>query len=397
MPRPVTHELSIPCGRDESARQDFVSSMRAYVLSDTAGFMRTVYEKKARPSFASEQGRDPRDGPEIHRLMKRESMFKFYSRLRADTQGMVWRSVLPGISAHSRELAARSAELGARHDVGGTLALDPDLAVPDNVTALDVHFMPGCYHSEYFAGDVTAGALYDQGLSVFFMGFLGDDHDDVGRSVAEFLKRRYPDFAPRKMLDVGCTVGGDTLPWGESYPELEIHAIDPCAPLLRYAHGRAQSLGQPVHFHQMNGTSLSFPDDSFDLVWSAQVLHELPPKMLRRCLKECHRVLKPGGLMIHMELPPNHQVPPYEQFYIDWDAYYNNEPWYKAFRDMDPVRVVTDAGFAADSYVQFAIPSLLTNGQDALEAAAAAQSEQLEGNVGKLEAGVQWFTFGAWK
>lgn len=397
MPRPVTHELKIPWSRDESARQDFVSSMRAYVLSDTAGFMRTVYEKKVRPSFESEQGRGPRDGPEIHRLMKRESMFKFYSRLRTDTQGMVWRSVLPGISAYSRELAARSAELGRAHEVGGTLELDPDLQVPDNITRLDVHFMPGCYHTEHFEGDVAAGALYDQGLSVFFMGFLGDDHDDVGRSVAEFLKIRYPDFAPRKMLDVGCTVGGDTLPWGESYPQLEVHAIDPCAPLLRYAHGRAQSLGQPIHFHQMDGANLNFPDESFDLVWSAQVLHELPPKMLQRCLKECYRVLKPGGLMIHMELPPNHQVPPYEQFYIDWDAYYNNEPWYKAFRDRDLVSVVTQAGFAAEKYVQFAIPSLLINGRSALVAAAKAHSERLEGNVGKLEAGVQWFTFGAWK
>ena len=48
-----------------------------------------------------------------------------------------------------------------------------------------------------------------------------------------------------------------------------------------------------------------------------------------------HRVLKPGGVLLTMELPPNTSLDPYEQFYLDWDCYYNNEPFYKAFRDQD--------------------------------------------------------------
>ena len=399
MPNQVTHDLAIKWTRDEQSRQQFISGLRSYVLNDAAGLMRKAYDGRVRPAFEAENGREPADGPEIHRAMKSESAFKFYSRMRAETQGMVWRSVLPGIEREAHEMAANARELaGQARDSGGTLTLDPDFAVPDNITAMDVHMMPGCYHSEYLDGDVSMGALYDQGLSVFFMGFLGDDHDDVGRSVARFLKLRFPDFGPAKMLDIGCTVGGNTLPWREAYPDLEIHAIDPCAPVLRYAHARAQSLGTPANFHQMDGEALSFPDESFDIIWSAQVLHELTSKTLEGCFKECYRVLKPGGLMIHMELPPNREVPAYEQFYIDWDSYYNNEPWYKSFRDRNPVEVVTDAGFDKDNYVQFAIPSLLAHGEDALTAAASTSEAALEGNVGKLEAGgVKWFSFGAWK
>ena len=388
------HTLDIDWQPEELARQSFVSGMRHYVLAELSQFMKKTYDKEVRPKHEGRGGKTPETGPEVHRLMRGQSMFQFYSSMRNNAQGLVWRSVLPGIERQAETLAKRAKDASGAES---TLNLDPNFNVPDNITRLDVHHMPGCYHTEYMEDDVSMGALYEQGLSVFFMGYLGRDNDDVGRSVAEFLKARYPDFAPRQMLDIGCTVGGDTLPWLDVYPDLELHAIDPCAPVLRYAYGRAQSMGKTVHFHQMDGTDLKFPDESFDLVWSAQVLHEMPQSMVSDCLRECYRVLRPGGLMLHMELPPNKDVDAYEQFYIDWDAYYNNEPWYKQLRDQDPKEIVAAAGFSEDRYVQFVIPSLINSGRETLFGAARQGATSVEGNVGKLEAGVQWFTFGAWK
>jgi ubiquinone/menaquinone biosynthesis C-methylase UbiE len=200
------------------------------------------------------------------------------------------------------------------------------------------------------------------------------------------------------MLDIGCTIGFNTLPWQETWPDLEIDAVDPCPPNVRYGPARAQSKGRKIRFHQMVGENLKFPDATFDIVWSAMVLHELTAKGVAQCLRECHRVLKPGGLMIHMELPPNVRVPPYEQFYLDWDAYYNKEPWYKKFRDTDLRSLVTDAGFAARSYFECVIPSCHNHGNDAVLAAAeAAGTGRPGGNVGRLADGIQWFTFGARK
>ena len=197
----------------------------------------------------------------------------------------------------------------------------------------------------------------------------------------------------------------------ETFRELEIHAIDPCAPVLRYAHGRAQSFGQPVHFHQMRGDDLKFADNSFDLVWSSQVLHELPAKMLNDVLRECYRVLTPGGLMLHVELPPNSNVSPYDQFYVDWDAYYNNEPWYKQLRDRHPMDLVTQAGFAADQYLELILPSLHSQHREGIFGSArdcGAQgdvaSDGEDRTVGlsvsdskRGPGGVTWFSFGAWK
>ena len=120
-------------------------------------------------------------------------------------------------------------------------------------------------------------------------------------------------------------------------------------------------------------------------------------KELAKLLAESYRVLRPGGLMIHMELPLNVDVEPYEQFYLDWDAYYNKEPFYKALRDLDVRQAVIDAGFDSEKYNRFVIPSQHNHGVDAVLDAARSEADEVEGNVGKLQAGLKWFTFGAWK
>ena len=394
MPTRLSHGLAIESTRDEAARQGFATGMRKYVLGDLAGHMRTVYDRRALPSFEKANGRPPSDGPEIHRALRPDTIFKFYSAVRNVTQELVWRSVLPGISRSSKALAEKASAYNADDN---TLHLDPTLETPRYISALDVHLMPGCYHSERFEGDVAQGALYDNGLSVFLMGYLGPEMDDTGRSVSQFIKALYPDFSPQRMIDIGATVGFNTLPWLEAWPELEIHAIDVAAPNVRYGHARCKAMGKPVHYHQMNGTDLKFDDNSVDIVWSAMVLHEMPASDVAKVLEESYRVLKTGGLMIHMELPLNADMEPYDQFYMDWDAYYNKEPFYKSLRDTDVQQAVTDAGFEADKFVRFVIPSQHGFGAGSLRDAATATVDAVEGNVGKLQGGLKWFTFGGWK
>ncbi|MDX2221361.1 MAG: class I SAM-dependent methyltransferase [Rhodospirillaceae bacterium] len=397
MAHQVRHDMAVTYRRDEIARQGFVTGARRYVLNDLARHLRTTYERKVQPA-AQAKGTALNDGPAIHKAMKPETMFKFYSTLRGTAQELVWRSVLPGIEREAEDLAARADSLGGRPGANDAMvSLQDGFKVPRSVTELDVHLMPGAYQAETFPGDVSQGALYDNGLSVFLMGYLGPDMDDTGRSVSRYLKARFPTFAPRRMLDIGCTIGFNTLPWQETYPGLVIDAIDPCAPNLRYGAARTRAKGHSVHYHQMIGEDLKFADASFDLVWSAMVLHEMTAAGVRQCMQECFRVLKPGGLMIHMELPPNSAVPAYEQFYLDWDAYYNKEPWYKKFRDTDLKSLVTHGGFAAEKYFYYVIPSHHNAGDAAVVNAAIADAAPTGGNVGRLADGLRWFTFGAWK
>src|SRR5437762_2591040 len=139
MSESVDHALKLDHSRDELARQHFVSGMRAYVLNDLAGDLRTVYQQKVEPSFERTQGRKPKDGPEVHKAIRGETMFKYYSALRCNTQAMCFRSVMPAVAREAEDLIARGEKLERSNSgVRGTVAVDPNLAIPRYVSSLDV-------------------------------------------------------------------------------------------------------------------------------------------------------------------------------------------------------------------------------------------------------------------
>ena len=52
----------------------------------------------------------------------------------------------------------------------GSLRLNPSVRIPRAVTGLDVHLMPGCYHTEFTDSDVAVAAIYNHGTNVFGRG-----------------------------------------------------------------------------------------------------------------------------------------------------------------------------------------------------------------------------------
>jgi SAM-dependent methyltransferase len=384
---------------DERARQKFVSQLRRHIMVDMAATMRGVYASQVEPRVIARHRRAPRTALEVRRAMLQNPYFRAWSALRYTAQEMTWSSVrpqierdLPKLVAAARESARQSAAGSERAAVrAGSLRLDPTLALPKDMQKLDIHLMPGGFHSEFVGDDVAAGALYHHGTAVFAGGFtLRARGGGVAKSIAHYLKARRPGWHPRRLLDLGCTVGGNLLPYLEVFPDCEAHGIDVCAPLLRYAHARAESLGAPVHYSQQNAERTDYPDESFDIVCSSFFLHEHSIAVTRRVFAEARRLLRPGGVMVHMELPPDSQTTPYYSFYLNWDAYYNNEPHYAAFRALDLRREVLRAGFASRNFFQTRIPNHGTVTEADFAAVARGEREApAHGN------GASWFIFGA--
>ena len=391
MPMELLHEMKVAHAQDARARQDFVSALRGYMLNDMASGMKERYQRTVEPALQAQLGRKPATQEEVHDAMKGDLFFKFYSAVRVNAQEMVWRSVIPGIQAALPDMQKTADRLNGA--AGGSLTLDPALEIPENVTEIDVHLMPGVHAAPETP---AAGAVYDNGLAVFSAGFMGRELDDIGMSMANYVRHRYPDFSPADILDCGCTVGHNTLSWARTYPQATVHGIDVSSSVLRYAHARAGSLGIAAHFHQMDATALNFSDASFDVVFSSMFLHEISVKDIRAFMAEAHRVLRPGGLLINMELPPNGALEPYDQFYLDWDCYYNAEPYYRAFRDQDYASLAKAGGFADADYVQFTVPQYTYMSDEAF-AEAVRTPATIGGETGRLSASLQWFGFGAWK
>ena len=397
MPQSLQHDLSLNTSRDTAARQDFISSLRGYVLNDLATGMKSQYVGNVAPKAEKTLGHKPRTGPEVHNAIASDLYFKFYSSIRYNAQEMVWRSVIHPLNIDIENLNEKAKNFASRAtEIGGSLELDEALKLPKNATAIDVHLAPGGYTNENANDDCAAGALYDNGLNVFSFGMMGANLDDIGQSIANYVRVKFPDFTPKSVLDMGCTIGHNTLAWKSAFPEAEVTGIDVAAPCLRYAHARSGAQDKAVHFKQMNATMTTFEDNSFDVVFSSMFLHELPVKDIQAALREAHRVLRPGGLMLHMELPSNKDLEAYDGFYLDWDAYYNNEPYYKKFRDQDYDQLCLDAGFDKDNLVSLITPQYTYMAEsDFIEAVKNPSS--FGENTGRLASGIEWFAFGAWK
>jgi ubiquinone/menaquinone biosynthesis C-methylase UbiE len=92
-------------------------------------------------------------------------------------------------------------------------------------------------------------------------------------------------------------------------------------------------------FLKMDATSLEFENNFFSKVTARMVFHHILEDT-QKAMNECHRVLKPGGLMVFSEgVPPSEQVRP---FYTEM---FKLKEKRLTFMDSDMMTLMRNAGF----------------------------------------------------
>lgn len=126
-----------------------------------------------------------------------------------------------------------------------------------------------------------------------------DDLDDYRFDKLHYLPRLvdFSAFRDRMLLEVGCGIGTDLVRFARGGAkvtgvDLSQTAIDLAQ--KNFAHNNLAA----VDLRVANGEQLPFADATFDVVYGHGVLQYTadPARMIR----ECHRVLKPGGAAIFM-------------------------------------------------------------------------------------------------
>ena len=375
------HAMMPAANHDEIARFNFLANLVKYVSTRVLPGTAVAYQNRAEPAFEDKHGHKPRDRREVRKAMEGDPYYKIWSALRLNTMEMRQQA---GRSVVLRQLDELNAAAKSLNDDKPTLQLDPSVEIPRYIGSVDNHLMPGSYYTELVADDVSPAANYDVGIFVTTQGLFGLHADGAGHGLVKWLADNHPDLKINRILDIGCGLGHNSVPVALGFPDAQMYAVDVAAPMLRYGHARAQDLGATkLIFKQGNAEALDFPDQHFDLIYSTMFVHETSYKALHRIMAECRRLLRPGGLHVHLEQPPFHGMSPFEQFLRDWDAYYNNEPFWSTVHSLQMTDVMAKAGFDRASLFETKVTAVV--------------DETIFPKAGDFDygRGCVWYTFGA--
>jgi ubiquinone/menaquinone biosynthesis C-methylase UbiE len=108
-----------------------------------------------------------------------------------------------------------------------------------------------------------------------------------------FILRQLGDVNGKLLLDLGCGAGENSVYF--ALRGAECVASDYSPGMVDVALKLASANGVKITGRVINAMDIDYPDNTFDIVYAANLLHHIPdPKVT---IAEIHRVLKPGGKM----------------------------------------------------------------------------------------------------
>ena len=361
-------ELPAPT-QEQAAHFDYLEGLRGYNYTVHVKGILDSYERSVDTG-----GPRPATMAEAAAVIAPSPLYRFAAATQHQAQKMGWAAARRSLEDHTGSLAEVIKRPPA--EPLGRLVLDPTLELPgyytdrDSEGRDDIHLVPGGYW-----GDPLVGPLYERGGALYRMAWRRGYTGSPPGALMAFCKGA-PAGDYRRILDVGCSFGGLTMALRESYPDAEeVVGIDISAAALRWAHLTAEERGLAISFEQRDATATGYPDESFDLIAGFLLLHELNSEVLDAVMAEAYRLLRPGGHIRFLDMPPYSELPPERAFLQSFDDAGNGEAFWDEFLSRDFKALLDATGFAnvADGPLDYDEPgywgtaALLRTGEFRLE------------------------------
>lgn len=183
---------------------------------------------------------------------------------------------------------------------------------------------------------------YDAGVELLFRGMADVMRRQIIPPVSRHLQQRGQPTGLR-ILDVATGTGRGLKQLAQAHPRQRYYGVDLSPYYLAEARRTLRGV-EDLSLMAENAEQLPFPDGYFDVVVSVYLFHELPRDARRNVMRELHRVLKPGGLLViedSAQLSDSGQVSAaLEQFVSNF-----HEPYYKGYIADDLGSALSEQGF----------------------------------------------------
>lgn len=336
---------------DEAARQAFVGSLKGYVNFGVESELAKLFEQHIAPAQLQASGKPLATREEAEVALAGHPLHALWASLTFHSQNLMWQAVQ---ETTDRTIAAQIdafTALSTSPDRLGSITLSDELVVKAPVATTEIHRQPGGYWRERRPNDLEAALNYAGTVDLYRnakgMGVGGKiGSDSLGRYVSGIVRKYAPDLASRTILDMGCGTGEQTLGYSREFPDARVTGIDCARPFVRFAHGLAESAGLALDFFEMDAGRTGFADESFDLIVSIIMFHETTRAQVADILAECWRLLRPGGLVLHLDVPYQPaRMSLIGQVTNHWQVRHNGEPFWTGFAELDMKAETIAAGF----------------------------------------------------
>jgi ubiquinone/menaquinone biosynthesis C-methylase UbiE len=187
------------------------------------------------------------------------------------------------------------------------------------------HYQSGGWLTE------KSAELYDTQVEILFNGSANAIRRQALPQLHEVFAGR--DQRKLKVIDIACGTGRFIDALKQVWPKLPVLGIDMSEAYLRHAKRYLRHRSR-VNLGVAKAESLPVANESQDALISIFLFHELPPKVRRVVLRECARVLKPGGRLVLVDSLQRGDRPDYDGLLELFPQSYH-EPYYFSYLDED--------------------------------------------------------------
>lgn len=199
----------------------------------------------------------------------------------------------------------------------------------------------------------------------FFNHFLSMGFDFYWRkSAIQTLRDTIQEKQKPKILDIACGTGDLAFEAIKQIPGADVTGSDITLPMLDLFRKKIEKRGLKMKVEEGDVEDLKYPDNSFDAVTIGFATRNFTN--LDIAFREIHRVLKPGGVFINLELARPRVFPMKQLYKLYFDAIlpgmasmmskHNSAYRYlpdslRRFPDLEPLaEIITNAGFKSATW-----------------------------------------------